>query len=446
MASTSKLHRPDQFLASPYRRPLLLLFVALLILALALVSRLLFPSTAPATALVAPAPLERASTAALDRLQRQLRANPEDVNAYAQLGLGLLQQVRESGDMSLYSRAGAAFDEALRRDPWQVDALMGQGVLALALHDFQGAIAWAEKAQAINPFRAGILGIMVDGYVELGRYEEAVTTLQAMVDLRPDLHSYSRISYLRELHGDVDGAIAAMRTAATSVATNTEEWRWTMTHLGHLYFNQGDLAQATAIYQEVLAARVDYPYALEGMARVAAAQGQTATALAQYQTLAERLPLPQFVIALGELHEAIGDMAAAQAQYDLVAVMQQLNAAAGMNVDLEMALFNATHGTDQAALVAEVRAAYTARPTIYAADALAWALYQQGEYAEAWQRSQEALRLGTQDATLHFHAGMIALEQGDKAAARSHLTQALAINPYFSPLQVPVAKARLAGL
>jgi Flp pilus assembly protein TadD len=168
--------------------------------------------------------------------------------------------------------------------------------------------------------------------------------------------------------------------------------------------------------------------------------------LAQYQTLAERLPLPQFVIALGELHEAIGDMAAAQAQYDLVAVMQQLNAAAGMNVDLEMALFNATHGTDQAALVAEVRAAYTARPTIYAADALAWALYQQGEYAEAWQRSQEALRLGTQDATLHFHAGMIALEQGDKAAARSHLTQALAINPYFSPLQVPVAKARLAGL
>jgi len=424
----------------------MLLFVALLILAGAIVSRMVMEQAGTTTSTTPPAAVERSSVDALERLQRRLRVNPDDTDAYAQLGLGFLQQVRESGDMSLYSRAGEAFDEALHRDPLQVDALMGQGVLALALHDFHGALDWAEQARAVNPFRAGILGILVDGYVELGRYEEAVATLQEMVDLRPDLQSYSRISYIRELHGDVDGATEAMRTAATTISPNTEDWRWTMTHLGHLYFNRGELEAASTIYAQVLALQNDYPYAVEGMARIAAAQGDTMTAITQYQTLAERLPLPQFVIALGELYETTGDMVAAQEQYELVAIMQQLNAASGMNVDLEMALFNANHGTDYATIVEEARTAYADRPTIYAADALAWSLYQNSEYEEAWHYSQEALRLGTQDATLHFHAGMIANANGDAAAAKEHLADALAINPYFSPLGAPIAQATLAGL
>ncbi len=445
MASATKLH-PTNHSSSPYRRLFLLLAVALVIFLIALLSRTIHNWVTPPPTVAAPAPIERSSADAIERLERRLRTNPDDVSAYAELGLGLLQQVRETGDMSLYARAGKAFTEALQRDPLQVDALMGQGVLSLALHDFRGAITWGEQARALNPFRAGILGIMVDGYVEQGRYDEAVTTLQKMVDLRPDLQSYSRISYLRELYGDVDGAIEAMHTAATSAAVSSEDWRWTMSHLGNLYFNKGDLTQATAIYQEVLAARADYPYALEGMARVAAANGDMATAITQYQALTERLPLPQFVIALGELYEATGDMTAAQEQYGLVDVMQQLNSAAGMNVDLEMALFNANHGTDHTAIVEQARAAYADRPTIYGADALAWALYKNGDYDEAWQQSQEALRLETKDATLHFHAGMIAAKRGDAAAARSHLTQALAINPYFSPLDAPMAKRTLAGL
>lgn len=429
-----------------YRRLLLMPIAALAILLSAAVWRLVIHPAATMTTVHVSVPIEAASTEAVERLERRLRANANDVDAYAQLGLALLHQVRESNDLSLYGRAGEAFAAALQRDPLQVDALMGQGILALALHDFHGALEWAEDARAVNPFRAGILGIMVDGYVELGRYEEAVATLQEMVDLRPDLQSYTRISYLRELYGDVDGAIEAMATAASTAAPTTEDWRWTMTHLGHLYFNSGDLVQAAAIYEQVLAMRNDYPFALEGMARIRAAQGDTMAAIAQYQALTKRLPLPQFVIALGELYEATGGIAAAQEQYDLVAVMQQLNAASGMNVDLEMALFNANHGTDHAAIVEEVRAAYAYRPTIYAADALAWSLYQNGDYEKAWHYSQEAVRLGTQDATLHFHAGMIAAARQDHRAAREHLAHALAINPHFSPLDGPVAHTTLASL
>ena len=420
------------------RRPLLMLGVALLSLLIAVGWRILQP-VAP-RAVTPPVPVELSSQDAISKLQARLKNNPDDTYAYAQLGLGLLQQVRESGDLSLYTRAGKAFQEALTRDPKQLDALVGQGILALALHDFRGALEWADKAWAINPFRAQILGIKVDGQVELGRYDETVQTLQKMVDLRPDLDSYSRVSYVRELYGDVDGAIEAMRSAVQTALPGSESWAWTLTHLGHLYFNRGELTEAAAIYEQVLVAKANYPYALAGQARVAAAQGNTSEAIAIYKQITERLPLPEFIIALGELYEATGQADAARQQYDLVGVIQQLNAAAGMNVDLEMALFTASHGNDPAAAVQQARAAYAERPTIYAADTLAWALYQQGEYAEAWQLSQEALRLGTKDALLHFHAGMIAAKVGDKEAARTHLNTALAINPHFSPLYALVAQ------
>jgi tetratricopeptide (TPR) repeat protein len=415
-----------------------MLGVALLSLLIAVGWRILQP-VAP-RAVTPPVPVELSSQDAISKLQARLKNNPDDTYAYAQLGLGLLQQVRESGDLSLYTRAGKAFQEALTRDPKQLDALVGQGILALALHDFHGALQWADKAWAINPFRAQILGIKVDGQVELGRYDETVQTLQKMVDLRPDLDSYSRVSYVRELYGDVDGAIEAMRSAVQTALPGSESWAWTLTHLGHLYFNRGELTEAAAIYEQVLVAKANYPYALAGQARVAAAQGNTSEAIAIYKQITERLPLPEFIIALGELYEATGQADAARQQYDLVGVIQQLNAAAGMNVDLEMALFTASHGNDPAAAVQQARAAYAERPTIYAADTLAWALYQQGEYAEAWQLSQEALRLGTKDALLHFHAGMIAAKVGDKEAARTHLNTALAINPHFSPLYALVAQ------
>lgn len=428
------------------RRPLLLLLSALFILAVALsvrqVQDWLNPPAAPAPS----APVERSSDTAIAQLQVRLQNNPDDTAAYAELGLGLLQQVRSTGDVSLYGRAAEAFDKALQRDPQQLDALVGQGVLALALHDFTDALQWADQAWAINSFRAQILGIKVDALVELGRYPEAVETLQKMVDLRPDLRSYSRVSYLRELHGETAGAKAAMQSAVEMGVPATEEWLWTLVQLGHLYWNSGEMEQAAQIYQQALQAQADYPYALAGLARVEAAQGQGEAAIARYTALVTRLPLPEFVVALGELYEANGDNVQAQQQYDLVRTMQKLNAAAGMNVDLELATFEVNHGNDLTAALAQAHSAYAERPTIYAADTLAWALYRHGDYTAAQQYSQEALRLNTQDALLHFHAGMIAaaLQQNDKA--REHLQTALAINPHFSPRLAPQAQAQLAEL
>src|SRR5262249_5034892 len=212
-------------------------------------------------------------------LQERIRQNPNDTNAYAQLGLAQLQRVRETADPTLYGKAEAAFAEALKRDPQQFEALVGQGQLALARHHFADALRWGEQASAINPFSAHPYGIMGDARVELGQYEAAVAAIQKMVDTRPDLNSYSRVSYMRDLHGDTEGAITAMRQALEAGAPGSEAALWTEVQLGHLYFNRGDLATAEQIYADALRIRPDYVYALGGMARVRAAQGHTDEAI-----------------------------------------------------------------------------------------------------------------------------------------------------------------------
>ncbi len=365
--------------------------------------------------------------------QARVEWRPNDAGAYAGLGLALLQKVRETNDASLYARAQEAFAQALAHDPQQLDALVGRGMLSLALHDFRGALALGDHIRALNPRKAAGIGVRVDALVELGRYADAVTALQQMVDLRPDLESYSRVSYLRELHGDVAGAIEAMRMAADIALPGSEPWLWTTTYLGHLYWGQGDLGAAERIYGAVLRQKPDYAFAQFGLARIDAARGDKQAALMILRPLAARLPLPEFLAALGDLYAGLGDARRAQEQYDLVHVIQQLNAGAGMNVDLELATFDVMHGEDPQAALAAAQLAYRERPTIYAADTLAWALHRSGDDKAAWRYSRAALRLGTQDAMLHAHAAAIAASLGDTAAAEQHRAEAARINPYYSP-------------
>ena len=409
------------------RRTITFLAVSLLIFAAAVVLQLPWQGGATVRA-AAVAPADPVAT-----WQARVERRPDDADAYAGLGLVLLQKVRETNDATLYARAQQAFEQALARDPQQLDALVGRGMLDLALHDFRGALVLGDRIQRLNPYKAAGIGVRVDALVELGRYADAVAALQQMVDLRPNLESYSRVSYLRELHGDVPGAIKAMRMAADTALPGSEPWLWTTTYLGHLYWGQGDLDTAERIYRVVLQQKPDYPFAQFGLARIEAARGNKQTALMILRPLAARLPLPEFLAALGDLHAGLGDSRGAQEQYDLVHVIQQLNAGAGMNVDLELATFDVLHGGDPQAALAAAQAAYRERPTVYAADTLAWAFHRTGDDQSAWHFSREALRLGTQDAMLHVHAAEIATSLGDTPAADWHRAEAARINPYYSP-------------
>ena len=376
-------------------------------------------------------------------LQERLRTNPQDWQSFSQLGLAYLQKARETGDPTYYQKTEEALDKALALRSDDYVSMSARGALALARHDFSAALEWGEKARQINPDRTYAYGVIADAQIELGRYEEAVETLQTMVDLRPDMSSYSRISYIRELHGDVDGALEMMQVAVDSGTPNAESTAWVRTQLANLYFNRGDLDQAELEYRLTLQNHPDYVYALAGLGRVRAAQGERQQAIQYLKQAMTMMPMPEFVIALGDLYQAAGDQESADQQYQLVTAIETLYRANGVDMDMEIALFNADHDRNLEETVALARKAYANRPSIHGADALAWALFNIGDYEEAQQYSAEALKLGTKDSLKLFHAGMIAFELGDKAEARAYLEEALAINPYFSILYAEEAQRTL---
>lgn len=406
------------------------------------------PTVPSALAQLVGAPIRSPSRldAQIASLQETLRNDPDAPGAATQLGNAYLQMARETGDPSYYPKADELFARALDRNADDFVAMNGQGALALARHEFADALEWGERARELNPHYPATYGVIGDAQIELGRYPEAIATFQQMVDLRPDLPSYARVSYARELMGDTAGALAAMESAAQAGAARPESVAWTHAQLGNLRFNGGDLAGAEWQYRQAVATMPGYVYGLAGLGRVAAARGEIEAAIVSYTQAIQTMPLPEFVIALGDVYESVGRQAEAAEQYALVEAIQRLFAANGVDTDLEMALFDADHARNLPAAVERARAAYTARPSIKAADVLAWTLYQSGDDSAAREASRQALRLGTKDALMLFHAGMIEARLGDTAAAIGHLRAALDLNPAFSPVYAPQARAALNAL
>jgi tetratricopeptide (TPR) repeat protein len=378
--------------------------------------------------------------------QEQLRAQPDDAMTAAALGHAYIQKSRETGDPSYYPKAEILFADAFDRDDRNDSAAIGLGVVALARHDFDLALEWGDKAIEINPYSTPAYGVKGDALIELGRYDEAVTTIQKMVGLRPDLASFARVSYLRELHGDIPGAIDAMQRAAAAGAGRAENLAWTQAQLGNLYLGSGDLTGAERSYNASLDTMDGYVYGIASLGKVAAALGDEPLAIDLLTDAVQRMPLPEFVIALGEIYQAAGQPEQAAEQFALVQAMIGLYSANGVDTDIELALFLADHGSNPAEAVEKATAGYVRRPSVKSADVLAWSLYQAGDLDGAWTYSQRALHLGTQDATMLFHAGMIANARGDSQAASTYLTLALALNPHFSPIYAPIAQSTLASL
>lgn len=381
----------------------------------------------------------------IERATASVQADPGDTEALLTLGLAWYQHARETADPSDYARAQEAFDRILAIEPDDVEAIIGSGTIALARHQFQEALPLAEAAVAGAPTSSRAWGILGDSLVELGRYDDAADAIQNMVDLRPDLSSYSRVAYQRELRGDLPGAIRAMERAVIAGGPSTENTGYVRVLLGNLWFLAGDLDKAEASYGAALARSPGFVNGLAGLARVAAARGDLDRAIDLYQQAVDRVPLPATIIALGETQEADGRADAAATTYRFVRDIEALFAANGVNTDLDIALFEADHG-DVATALGHAQEAYAQAPTVRAADALGWVLYRNDRADDARPFAEESLRLGSVEPGYLFHAGTIAAAQGDATAAREWLTASLASNPTWSPLRAPIARQALEGL
>jgi len=378
----------------------------------------------------------------ISRLQAAVRRAPAASAPRVALAGEYLQRVRETGDVAFYQRAELLLRGVLAREPRNADALVALGGLALSRHDFAGGLQLARRS------RAGLaaLPVMVDALVELGRYDAARRALQRLADLKPNLSTYARVSYLRELHGDLAGAASALDLAAAAGGPAPENAAAIEVLRGDLALVRGRPAEARAAYGRALSEAPRYAPAEAGRARLAAdeagrggvrpAAGGRPSAVAGlgrtirlYRGLVARLPLPEYAIGLGEAELAAGKVRAARRDLALVRVQQRLLARAGVNTDTELAVFESDHGRPARGLRL-ARRAWAAAPSVRSADAVGWALTRSGRPEAGLRWARRARRLGSADPLFALHAGMAARGAERRRLLRFALEHGLGTRPW----------------
>ncbi|MEP6921673.1 MAG: tetratricopeptide repeat protein [bacterium] len=378
--------------------------------------------------------------------QSLIEQSPSDPRGFNLLSAAFMQKARETGDFGLNAKAEAALKHSFELKADDYDALKLRAKLLLTYHRFSEALEVAKRAQTVRPQDHDVYGALTDAQVELGDYEAAVEATQKMVDLRPDTASYARVSYLRYLYGDTQGAVVAMREAAEAASPqDPESVAWCRVQLGKELINAGQLSDAEREFDRALYFFPDYHAALAAKAQARFAAGDLKQAVDFYERAQQRVPLPDYSMALGDLYTKLGREREARKQYELVEFIENAGAIQG-TYSRQLALFWANHDQrlDEALSIAEKER--RSRWDIYTCDLLAWCLYKKGRLNEAKMSIDEALQLGSSDPLLFFHSGMIANARGDHRLAAQHLKKALAINPSFDILQADVAKRTLESL
>ncbi len=319
----------------------------------------------------------------------------------------------------------------------------------MARHEFRQALATARDALARAPTELSAYGIVGDAEIELGDYAAAEAAYERMRALTGAAYPHGRLAMLKFLKGDPAGAIAELRRAVAAGIQDRqprENVAWAQARLGTLLFQTGDLAAAARAHEEALATLPRYHRALAGLAQVRAAQGRYPDAVDLYRQALGVIPLPEYAAGLGDVYTKTGRADEARRQYALVEYIGLLNALNKVLYNRELALFYLDHDLKLGDALALARKELEVRRDVYTLDVLAWALYKAGRAGEALGPMTEALRLGTRDPRLLFHAGMIHRAAGEPERARESLRAALALNPRFHPLQADVAEQALREL
>ena len=375
-----------------------------------------------------------------------IKRAPDVYNNYNLLAVAYMQKARETGDFNFNARAEAALTQSFKLSPDNFDALKLHSKLLVTYHRFSEALPVARRVIEQKPNDYEAHGVLADALVELGSYDEAKKAVQAMLDVRPYTASYARASYLRSLYGETEGAIEAMRLAVQSAnAGDPEELAWCRVHLGDELMNAGKRTDAEREYDHALFIFPNHYLALAAKGRARLAAGDTERAIEFYKRAQERVPSPETAIALGDIYTKLGRAEDARKQFELVEFVEKMGASGGTYSRL-LALFWADHDMKLDEALAAARRERESRADIYTSDVLAWCLYKKGLHAEAKTAIDEALRLGTRDATINYHAGMIYRALGKHREATKHLQLALMINPSFGLLQADLARQALRDL
>ena len=388
-----------------------------------------------------------------DNLLFTIGKSPKDSKSKLQLASLYIQEARITGDHVYYDKAAMQLvNLVLTNDSANFEGLCFKSMLYLSQHHFADGLAYAQKAQVANPYNSFVYGLLTDANVELGNYKEAVNMTDKMVSIRPDLRSYSRVSYLREIYGDYPGAIDAMKMAVSAGYPGAEETEWCRAQLGHLYENTGDIKNAEINYQIALSERSDYAYAYAGMGRVARANKQYADAIKYFVKADSMVEDYSFKDELIDLY--IWNNEKDKSSKTSSQVLDKLTADAtgsakdeniGHYADRELAYVYIKTGDYDKALEHALME-YNRRPAnIDVNEAVAWAYYKKGDAKNALAYINTAMVTKSANPTLLSRAALIYQKNGDTAQAQDMMNKAMAAKAYIAPALVEEMNKTITG-
>ncbi len=374
-----------------------------------------------------------------DSLLAIIKGNPTDSKSQLRLSALYIQEARVTGNYAYYDMAAMKYiNDVLNLDSLNFNGLIFKSLIYMSQHHFADGLIVAHKAQQINPYNAYVYGLLVDGNVEMGSYDTAVSYADKMVGVRPDLTSYSRVSYLREIFGDYPGSIKAMQMATDAGGQGDEHTEWTRYQLANLYQKTGDYKKADSLYEFSLSMRPNYGYAISGLAQVAMANKDYAKAINYYERADSLVDDYGIKEELVDAYQQSGQ----QAKADKLSkeVIDELNAnsqAAATNqnlghyADRELAYaYLKIKDNDKALEHAMME--YNRRPAnIDVNETVAWCYYCKGDYAKAVPYINVALKTHSKNPILLSRAALIYFKSGNTPLAKATLSETSLQNPYI---------------
>ncbi len=385
-------------------------------------------------------PAERSMVSA----RRAIAAKPSQYSGYNQLAIALARRPRETSDPKYYAQAQDALKKSFDLSPGNLEGEKIHVWLLLGRHEFPAAL---EAAKALNkkvPDDVLVYGFLADANAELGNYADAERAVQWMLDLRPgNLPGLTRAAYLRELFGDIDGALELMKMAYEATPpTEAEDQAWILTQMGHLHAASGRFADAEQLLQRAITVFPKYHYALANLATIRTEQKRYADAVFLLQQLYSEAPHAENLYLLAEALEKAGRVNEAHAAFVDFEQKSLSESSRKDNSSRELVFYYADHAHDPFKALQIVQQEYAWRHDVYTLDAYAWALHVNGKNPEARKQMETALAVGIKDAKLLRHAGEIGLVQGDLSSAERYLRESDALHAPGSQL----ARATLASL
>ena len=273
-----------------------------------------------------------------------------------------------------------------------------------------------------------------------------------MVSIRPDIRSYSRVSYIREIFGDLPGAIDAIKMAISSGFPGQEDTEWARMVLGHLYEDSNNLEKATEQYETALSERPDYPFALAGMGRIAAYKKDYSGAIQYYEKARKIISEVAFLEQLAILYRLNNQPKEAEecSRITLNALMAdnitaQKDKDQGHYSDMELANLY-LQMNEPAKALPHAQTEHQRRPqNIDACETLAWTLYQNGQAAQALPYITTALRTKSQHPERLVKAGIIMSANGQKKEGSELINKGLSLKPYMDETLTKTAQSIIGG-